>query len=60
MEIEPLMAKKIGQLAIPSEEELNVIRADIDPGGFSTSRGRWMTVDRTTGKLAGTAGESEG
>jgi len=34
----------------PSEEELNIIRAEIDPGGFSTSRGEWITIDGASGQ----------
>src|SRR3989337_1899876 len=37
MEFEPLIADKLGTMALPTEDELNIIRADIDPGGFSTS-----------------------
>ena len=50
MEFEPLVADRLQQLEAPSEEELNVIRADIDPGGFSTGRGQWMTVQRSNGR----------
>jgi glutaconate CoA-transferase, subunit B len=53
MEFEPLVADELKQMQPPSEEELNIIRAEIDPGGFSTARGQWMTVDRETGRPAG-------
>jgi hypothetical protein len=53
MEFEPLIADKLGTMQVPSEEELNTIRAEIDPGGFSTSRGEWITIDAATGKKAG-------
>ena len=53
MEFRPLVAAKVGQMDIPSEEELNLIRADIDPGGLSTGRGEWMTIDCSTGKRPG-------
>lgn len=50
MDFEPLIAGKLDRLAVPSEEELNIIRAEIDPGGFSTGRGKWMTIDAATGE----------
>ncbi len=49
MEFEPLVADKLEPMQVPSEEELSIIRAEIDPGGFSTSRGEWMTIDRASG-----------
>ncbi len=52
MEFEPLIADELERMEVPSEEELNLIRADIDPGGFSTSRGEWITIDRATGQRA--------
>jgi glutaconate CoA-transferase subunit B len=53
MEFRPLLADEVGQMAPPREEELKLIRADIDPGGLSTGRGEWMTIDATTGRRAG-------
>ena len=53
MEFRPLIANELGQMSVPAEQELNIIRADIDPGGLSTGRGEWMTIDATTGKRAG-------
>jgi glutaconate CoA-transferase subunit B len=53
MEFEPLIADKLDTMQVPSEEELNTIRAEIDPGGFSTSRGDWITIDAATGNKAG-------
>ena len=52
MEFEPLIADDIGLMEVPGEDELKIIRADIDPGGFSTSRGEWLTIDRESGKKA--------
>ncbi len=49
MEFEPLIADELQTMQVPSEEELNTIRAEIDPGGFSTSRGEWITIDAATG-----------
>jgi glutaconate CoA-transferase subunit B len=51
-EFQPLVSGELGQMKVPSEEELNMIRADIDPGGLSTGRGEWMTIDLTTGRRA--------
>jgi glutaconate CoA-transferase subunit B len=53
MEFRPLISAKIGRMEVPAEAELNLIRADIDPGGLSTGRGTWMTIDYETGKRAG-------
>jgi glutaconate CoA-transferase subunit B len=53
MDFRPLIADKLGVMQIPGEQELKMIRADIDPGGLSTGRGEWMTIDCTTGKRAG-------
>lgn len=50
MEFHPLIAGDLGKMDLPSEEELKVIRADLDPGGLSTSRGEWMTIDAGTGR----------
>jgi len=52
MEFEPLMADQLAAMRIPEERELNMIRADIDPGGFSTSRGEWITVLKDSGRRA--------
>jgi len=52
MEFQPLVAGSLEEMNVPSDDELNIIRADIDPGGFSTSRGQWMSVERATGQLA--------
>jgi len=53
MDFRPLIANNLGRMEVPSEDELKIIRADIDPGGLSTGRGEWMTIDSTTGKRAG-------
>ncbi|MEK7246992.1 MAG: CoA-transferase [Chloroflexota bacterium] len=53
MDFRPLIADKLGVMQIPGEQELKMIRADIDPSGLSTGRGEWMTIDCTTGKRAG-------
>lgn len=53
MDFRPLIADKLGVMQIPGEQELKMIRADIDPGGLSTGRGEWTTIDATTGKKIG-------
>lgn len=53
MDFRPLIADKLGVMEIPGEQELKMIRADIDPGGLSTGRGEWTTIDATTGKKIG-------
>ena len=52
MEFEPLIAGKIERMELPTDEELNVIRTLLDPGGLAVSRGEWITIDRTTGQRA--------
>jgi glutaconate CoA-transferase subunit B len=52
MEFRPLVSDELARIDVPSEQELNMIRADIDPGGLSTGRGEWMTIDLKTGKRA--------
>ncbi|MGB6836844.1 MAG: CoA-transferase [Dehalococcoidia bacterium] len=46
MEFEPLIADKVEELAPPTEEELAILRAEIDPSGYTLSRGEWFTVER--------------
>jgi hypothetical protein len=36
----------------PTDEELTIIRAQIDPGGLTVSRGEWIAIDRETGQRA--------
>lgn len=44
MEFEPLVAPALDDIDVPSEEELAVLRAEVDPTG-RTIRGRWITVE---------------
>ena len=44
MEFEPLIAPSLEQTCLPSEEELAILRAEVDPTG-RTIRGRWITVE---------------
>lgn len=50
MEFEPLIADKVERMEPPTEEELTIIRAQIDPGGLTVSRGEWFNIDRATGQ----------
>ena len=53
MDFEPLIAEKLEEVAPPTQQELDIIRAEIDPGGFSTSKGEWFTIDAATGRKVG-------
>ncbi len=46
MSFEPLIADPLETLLPPSAEELAIIRAEIDPSGFTIARGEWITVER--------------
>ena len=50
MEFEPLVAPKLETCALPSEEELAALRAEVDPTG-RTIRGRWLTVEQENGRF---------
>jgi glutaconate CoA-transferase subunit B len=50
MEFEPLITDKVERMEPPTEEELTIIRAQIDPGGLTVSRGEWFNIDRATGQ----------
>jgi len=52
MEFEPLIADKLERMEPPTEEQLTIIRSQIDPGGLTVSRGEWFTIDRDTGQRA--------
>jgi glutaconate CoA-transferase subunit B len=52
MEFEPLIADKLERMEPPTDEELTIIRAQIDPGGLTVSRGEWIAIDRETGQRA--------
>lgn len=58
MEFEPLLAGKIETIAPPTQEELTVLRAEIDPTG-RTIAGQWLTYDPGTKTVerAGAASE---
>lgn len=52
MEFEPLIADKVERMEPPTDEALTIIRAQIDPGGLTVSRGEWFAIDRETGQRA--------
>ncbi len=52
MEFEPLIADKLERMELPTDEELTIIRSQIDPGGLTVSRGEWFAIDRETGQRA--------
>ena len=51
MEFEPLIADKLERMAPPTEDQLTVIRSEIDPGGLTVSRGEWVSIDKASGQL---------
>jgi hypothetical protein len=44
MSFKPAIAPKLGVLEVPTEEELLVLRTQIDVGGQVTDRGRWIEL----------------
>jgi glutaconate CoA-transferase subunit B len=50
MDFEPLVADKVERMEPPTEEQLTIIRAQIDPGGLTVSRGEWFAIDQETGQ----------
>jgi len=50
MEFEPLIADKLERMEPPTDEQLTIIRSQIDPGGLTVSRGEWFNIDRATGQ----------
>jgi hypothetical protein len=34
----------MGVMQMPTEEDLSMIRAEIDPGGYTLNRGEWLMV----------------
>ena len=44
MEFKPLVADPLPMMEVPSEEALSMIRAEIDPGGYTLNRGEWLMV----------------
>ena len=61
MEFRPLIADQLEQMPPPSEEELTIIRAEIDPGGLGTTRGaEWISIDRASGRPVGPEAAQKG
>jgi len=50
MEFQPLVAADLGSLDPPTEDELSILRADIDPGGRTIS-GDWIQLEEFGGRL---------
>jgi glutaconate CoA-transferase subunit B len=44
MAFKPLIADKLEVLEPPADEELTIIRAEIDPEGYTLNRGQWLKV----------------
>ena len=43
MDFEPLVAEPLGTVAPPTEEQLSVLRARVDPTGLVIDQGKWIT-----------------
>ncbi len=50
MEFAPHIAPALETLPLPTEDELVVLRAEVDPSG-RTIRGRWITVEEEDGRV---------
>ncbi|HYM16611.1 MAG TPA: CoA-transferase [Dehalococcoidia bacterium] len=50
MEFTPLVAADLARLDLPTEEELAMLRANIDPTGRTIS-GEWISLEETGGRL---------
>jgi glutaconate CoA-transferase subunit B len=50
VEFEPLIAPSLETIALPTDEELAALRAEVDPTG-RTIRGRWITVQEENGHV---------
>jgi glutaconate CoA-transferase, subunit B len=57
MEFEPLVADEVAVVPPPSEQELALLRARVDPTGRTVGRGEWLTWDQDSGQLV-RSGES--
>jgi len=45
MDFEPLIAEPLEQAPPPTEEQLTILRSEIDPSGRSIGRGKWFEYD---------------
>jgi acyl CoA:acetate/3-ketoacid CoA transferase beta subunit len=59
MEFEPLVAAEVELVEPPSEEELGVLRSEVDPGGRTLGRGEWFQWDAEAGELTRAGGGDE-
>jgi glutaconate CoA-transferase subunit B len=50
MEFEPLIADELKTMSPPTDDQLVLIRSEIDPGGLTVSRGDWYKIDSETGQ----------
>jgi len=44
MDFEPMLAPKVERLEPPTEEELVVLRTQVDPGGGTIGEGKWVNL----------------
>ena len=44
MEFEPIVPEKIDKLEPPREEELTVLRTQLDPSGRAIGEGKWIDL----------------
>lgn len=44
MDFEPMLAGQIERLAPPDEEELEILRVNVDPGGGTIGEGKWINL----------------
>ncbi len=44
MDFEPLIADDLKTMTPPTEEQLTILRAEIDPDGLTLARGEWLQV----------------
>ncbi|MDD4858837.1 MAG: hypothetical protein PHR56_01330 [Dehalococcoidales bacterium] len=45
MSFKPLIADKLEKLAPPTEEELVILRSELDPGGRTSGEGKWINLE---------------
>jgi len=43
MDFEPLIGEPLGTVALPTEEQLEILRTEIDPEGRTIGRGQWLS-----------------
>ena len=44
MDFEPMIAEKVDRLEPPTEEELQILRINVDPGGGTIGEGKWINL----------------